>query len=140
VLIVGVDSLLTVPARCCKPVPPEAIVGFVTRGRGVTIHRANCASLARLDARRRVAAEWGGAEGALFPVEIEIVAAPRAALHREVTEALAREKVPLTASRAVEQGATMRLRCTVEVADLEQLGRTLALLRGLRGVVRAARR
>ena len=75
VLVVGVDRLLTVPAKCCKPVPPDPIVGFVTRGRGVTLHRAGCASLKRLDAKRRVAAEWGESGGAAFPVDIEIVAA-----------------------------------------------------------------
>jgi GTP pyrophosphokinase len=59
VLVVGVDRLLTVPAKCCKPAPPDAIVGFITKRRGVTIHREGCASLKRLDAQRRVSAEWG---------------------------------------------------------------------------------
>jgi GTP pyrophosphokinase len=59
VLVVGVDRLLTVTAKCCKPAPPDAIVGFITKRRGVTIHREGCASLKRLDARRRVSAEWG---------------------------------------------------------------------------------
>ena len=58
VLVVGVDRLLTVPAKCCKPAPPEAIVGFITKRRGITIHREGCASLKRLDARRCVSAAW----------------------------------------------------------------------------------
>jgi GTP pyrophosphokinase len=62
VLIVGVDKLLTLTAKCCKPVPPEPIVGFVTRGRGVSVHRAGCANLSRLERARRVDAEWGGRE------------------------------------------------------------------------------
>lgn len=61
VLVVGVDRLLTVPAKCCKPAPPDAIVGFITRKRGVTIHRANCANLKRLVAERRLDVEWGEA-------------------------------------------------------------------------------
>jgi GTP pyrophosphokinase len=61
--VVGVDRLLTVPAKCCKPAPPAAIVGFITRKRGVTIHRADCANLRRLAAERRLEAEWGETAG-----------------------------------------------------------------------------
>ncbi len=140
VLVVGVDRLLTVPAKCCKPVPPDAIVGFVTRGRGVSIHRANCASLKRLDAKRRVTAEWGQAEGGAFPVDIEIVAARRTGLLRDISEVLAREKNRIVGSRAVEEDSGLRLRYTIEVANIGQLARVLAVLREVRGVARAARR
>jgi GTP pyrophosphokinase len=140
VLVVGVDRLLTVPARCCKPAPPDAIVGFVTRGRGVTIHRAHCASLNRLESKRRVAAEWGESGGGAFPVDVEIVAARRAALTRDIAEVTAREKVRIVGSRTAEDEAAVRLRYTVEIADLGQLQRLLKLIRGVRGVARAARR
>ena len=140
VLVVGVDRLLTVPAKCCKPAPPDAIVGFVTRGRGVTIHRAHCASLNRLESKRRVAAEWGESAGGAFPVDIEIVAARRAALARDIAEVLARAKIRIVGSRAVEDEAAVRLRYTVEIADIGQLQRLLTLVRGVRGVARAARR
>jgi GTP pyrophosphokinase len=140
VLVVGVDRLLTVPAKCCKPAPPDAIVGFVTRGRGVTIHRASCASLKRLDAKRRVTAEWGEAGGAAFPVDIEIVAARRTGLLRDISEMLAREKIRIVGSRSAEEDATVRLRYTLEVANIGQLARMLTLIRGVRGVARAARR
>ena len=140
VLIVGVDRLLTVPAKCCRPAPPDEIVGFVTRGRGVTLHRAGCASLKRLDARRRVSAEWGESPGAAFPVDVEVVAAKRAGLLRDISEVLAREKIRIAGSRSTEQDGTVRLRYTLEVADIGQLARVLALLRELRGVARAARR
>ncbi|HKU72209.1 MAG TPA: bifunctional (p)ppGpp synthetase/guanosine-3',5'-bis(diphosphate) 3'-pyrophosphohydrolase [Burkholderiales bacterium] len=140
VLVVGVDRLLTVPAKCCKPVPPDAIVGFVTRGRGVSIHRANCASLKRLDTKRRVTAEWGQAEGGAFPVDIEVVAARRTGLLRDISEVLAREKNRIVGSRAVEEDSAVRLRYTIEVANIGQLARVLAVLREVRGVARAARR
>jgi GTP pyrophosphokinase len=139
VLIVGVDRLLTVPAKCCRPAPPDDIVGFVTRGRGVTLHRAGCASLARLDARRQVAAEWGAAEGALYAVDIEIVAARRAGLLRELSEVLTRERVRIAGSRSAEEDNSVRLRYTVEVPDLGRLAAVLDAIRGLRGVARAAR-
>ena len=140
VLVVGVDRLLTVPAKCCRPVPPDEIVGFVTRGRGVTIHRANCASLKRLDAKRRMSAEWGESGGAAFPVDVEVVAAKRTGLLRELSEVLAREKIRIAGSRSAEQDGTVRLRYTLEVADIGQLQRVLALVREVRGVARAARR
>jgi GTP pyrophosphokinase len=140
VLVVGVDRLLTAPARCCKPAPPDAIVGFITRGRGVTLHRAACASLKRLDARRRVAAEWGAGGGGAFPVDIEIVARRRAGLLREIAEAMAREKVRIAGSRSTEEDAALRLRYTIEVENIDQLQRVLAIVREVRGVARAARR
>jgi GTP pyrophosphokinase len=140
VLVVGVDRLLTVPAKCCKPAPPDAIVGFITRGRGVTLHRATCASLKRLDVRRQVAAEWGEAAGAAFPVDIEIVAARRAGLLREISDVLAREGLRIAGSRSIEEDAGVRLRYTVEVENIDQLSRALRLVRELRGVARAGRR
>ena len=139
VLVVGVDRLLTLPAKCCKPAPPDAIVGFITRGRGVSIHRASCASLARLDVNRRVAAEWGGAGGA-FPVDIEVVARRRSGLLKELSEVMAREKVRIAGSRAVEEDSGARLRYTVEVENIGRLQRVLTQIRKVRSVVRAARR
>ena len=140
VLIVGVDRLLTVPAKCCKPAPPDAIVGFITQGRGVTLHRAGCPSLKRLEARRRVAAEWGTAAGAAFPVDIEVVAAKRTGLLREISDILARDGMRIAGSRAAEGDAGVRLRYTVEVENIGQLHRVLALVRKVRGVARAGRR
>jgi GTP pyrophosphokinase len=140
VLVVGVDRLLTVPAKCCKPAPPDAIVGFVTRGRGVTLHRATCVSLKRLDAKRRVSAEWGEAGETAFPVDVEVVAVKRPGLLRELAEVLAREKIRIAGSRSTEVDARVRLRYTIEVSNLGQLTRVLTLIRNVRGVARAARR
>jgi len=139
VLVVGVDRLLTVPAKCCKPAPPDAIVGFVTRGRGVTVHRSGCGSLDRLDAKRRVAADWGDARDAAFDVDIEIVAAKRPGLLRDIADVVTRAKIRVVASRAAEVDATVRLRYTMAVADLSQLGGVLQLLRRVRSVARAQR-
>jgi GTP pyrophosphokinase len=140
VLIVGVDRLLTVPAMCCKPAPPDAIVGFITRGRGVTLHRAGCPNLKRLDARRRVAAEWGEAAGVAFPVDIEVVGAKRTGLLREISDIFAREKICIAGSRSAEEDAGVRLRYTVEVENIGQLQRVMALVREVRGVARVGRR
>jgi GTP pyrophosphokinase len=140
VLVVGVDKLLTLPAKCCKPAPPEAIVGFVTRGRGVTVHRADCPNVKRLDPERQVSAEWGEAAGATFPVDIEVEAVDRTGLLRDISEVLSRERINVTATNTASRDLAARMRFTLEVADLAQLRRALALIREVRGVLRAVRR
>jgi GTP pyrophosphokinase len=140
VLVVGVDKLLTAPAKCCRPAPPEPIVGFVTRGRGVSVHRADCANLARLDPARRIAAEWGEPGSATFPVEIAVDAADRTGLLRDISEVLSRERINVTATRTQSSDLSARMRFTLEVADLGQLDRALGLIREVRGVISAERR
>ncbi len=140
VLVVGVDKLLTTPAKCCRPAPPEPIVGFITRGRGVSVHRANCANLARLDLARRVEAKWGPATGATFPVEVVVEAVDRTGLLRDISEVLSRERVNVTATRSISTDLAARMRFTVEITDLGQLQRVLALIRKVKSVVGADRR
>ena len=140
VLVVGVDKLLTVPAKCCKPAPPEAIIGFVSRGRGVTVHRANCSNVKRLDPQRMVTAEWGAATGATFPVEIEIEALDRTGLLRDISEVFTRERANVTATNTLTKDMLARMRFTLEIANLDLLKRVLAMVREVKGVIRAARR
>jgi len=140
VLVVGVDRLLTVPAKCCKPVPPEPIIGFVTRGRGVSVHRADCANVKRLDPERRVTAEWGEARGETFPIDIGVEAVDRTGLLRDISEVLSREKINVTATSTSTVDHLARMRFTVEVDDLSRLQRALVLIRDVRGVVSATRR
>ncbi len=140
ILVVGVDKLLTVPARCCKPAPPDEIIGFVSRGRGVTIHRRRCSNVARLPAERLVAADWGTSVNATFPVDIVIEASDRTGLLRDITEILTRERVNVTATNSVSRDAAARMLLTLEVANLGALNRVLALIRDVPGVATAARR
>ena len=140
VLVVGVDKLLTSPAKCCRPAPPEPIVGFVTRGRGVSVHRADCSNLARLDPVRRIAAEWGEPGAATFPVEIIVDAVDRTGLLRDISEVLSRERINVTATRTNSTDLSARMRFTVEIINLHQLQRVLALIREVKGVVGAMRR
>ncbi|HET6491382.1 MAG TPA: bifunctional (p)ppGpp synthetase/guanosine-3',5'-bis(diphosphate) 3'-pyrophosphohydrolase [Burkholderiales bacterium] len=140
VLIVGVDKLLTAPAKCCKPVPPDPIIGFVTRGRGVSVHRATCVNVKRLDPERRVAAEWGQAEGLTFAAEIEVEAIDRTGLLRDISEVLSRERINVTATRSLSSKFAARMCFTLEVGNLDQLKRVLAMIREVRGVTRAIRR
>jgi GTP pyrophosphokinase len=137
--VVGVDKLLTVPAKCCKPAPPDLIIGFVTRGRGVTIHRKTCGNVKRLAAERLVAADWGKSADARFPVDIAIEANDRAGLLRDITETLSRERINVTATSSASRDAMTRMLLTVEINNLDQLNRVLALIREVPGVARAAR-
>jgi len=141
--VLGVDRLMTVLARCCKPAPPDGIVGFVTRGKGVTIHRANCTTVARLRARepeRLITAEWGAPRNEVFPVDVVLEAADRQGLLRDVTEVFSRERINVTAANTLTRDMRSRMAFTLEVKSLEALQRALALVRDVRGVVSATRR
>lgn len=142
ILIVGVDKLLTQLARCCKPAPPDPIGGFVTRGRGVSVHRLPCNSFRRLAAgqpERIIAAGWGKA-GGVFPADIEVVANDRQGLLRDLTEVLSREKVNVTAVKTQSKQHVAYMVFTVEIPGIAELQRTLALLREVSGVTNAERR
>jgi GTP pyrophosphokinase len=141
VLIVGMDSLMTQLARCCKPVPPDAIRGFVTRGKGVSVHREDCASLKRLaekDPERLIEAAWGRGEGS-YAVDMTVTAADRRGLLRDIGDALAREKINVSAVRTQNRDDLAFMRFTFEVADLAQLKRAFAAVRQLKGMIRVAR-
>jgi GTP pyrophosphokinase len=143
VLIVGVDKLLTLLAKCCKPVPPDPIVGFVTRGRGITIHRRECSSLARLaekSGNRLMAAQWNAEKGASYPVDISIKALDRHALLGDIAQVLSREKVNVIATRTQSRDATAILHFTIGISDVSQLRRILGLIQSVRDVVSAERR
>src|SRR5712692_9825381 len=141
VLIVGMDRLMTQLARCCKPVPPDAIRGFVTRGKGVSVHREDCVSLKRLAERqpeRLIETDWGRGEGS-YTVGMTVTAADRRGLLRDIGDALAREKINVTAVRTQSRDELAFMRFTFDVANLGQLKRAFALVRELKGVIRIGR-
>lgn len=141
ILVVGVDKLLTVLAKCCKPAPPDAIVGFVTRGRGVTVHRKQCSNVARLASERMIAAQWGAdAAQGRFPVDLEVVGTSHPSLMRDVLDLFTREKVRVAAATSLARDMETRMFFTLEVAGLDQLRRLLGLLGELRSVTSARRR
>lgn len=151
VLVVGIDSLMTQLARCCRPIPPDPIGGFVTKGRGVSIHRESCASYARLAMQapeRVIEANWSEAalrdngDGRLrrFPADVEFRVSERPALLRDITEVLARERVNVLAMQTLARRAVTSIRVTLEVRDATHLMRTLAAVREVNGVVHAGRR
>ena len=146
VLVVGVDSLLTSLAQCCRPIPPDPIVGFVTRGRGISVHRANCANARTLMARqpeRLIEVQWdasvAGSEAA-YPVELVVLANDRQGLLRDVTEVFAREKLNVLGVNTLTQHDQAQMRFTIEVPDGAALRRSLAQLGEVKGVVVARRK
>jgi GTP pyrophosphokinase len=149
VLVVGMDSLLTQLARCCRPVPPDPIAGFVTHGRGVSVHRRGCGTLAQLAARspaRVIETTWGqprvspgDARPRRYPVDIEVKAADRTGLLRDIVEMLARDRVNVLGMQTATRRQEARMRFTVEVTDAAQLQATLAAVRGVAGVSSARR-
>jgi len=143
ILIVGVDRLMTGLARCCKPAPPDPIAGFVTRGKGITIHRASCQNLARIRARepeRLIEANWGDRRDEVFPVDIVVESGDRPGLLRDISEVFSREKINVTAVNTLTKQHLARMSFTIEVGGVEQLKRALALVRDVPGVLAAGRR
>ena len=142
ILIVGVDKLLTQLAGCCKPAPPDPIVGFVTRGKGVSIHRADCSNFANMDAmhpERVIETAWGGQTEGVFAVDIVVDANDRQGLLRDVSEVLTREKINVVAVSTQSKQGTANMRFTAEINNVNQLKRTLILLHEVEGVVGARR-
>ncbi|MBL8329675.1 MAG: bifunctional (p)ppGpp synthetase/guanosine-3',5'-bis(diphosphate) 3'-pyrophosphohydrolase [Rubrivivax sp.] len=148
VLVVGVESLLTNLARCCRPAPPDAIGGFVTRGKGVAIHRGDCSNFRHMAAQapeRTIPVAWGrpGAD-ALYPVDVAVEALDRQGLLRDISEVFTRERVNVTGvkTQSVRDagGDKAWMTFTVEVADAARLRQVLRLVAAVPGVRTARRR
>jgi len=143
ILIVGVDRLMTGLGRCCKPAPPDPIVGFVTRGKGITIHRASCTNLARArreQPERLIESAWGAPRDEVFPVDIVVESGDRPGLLRDLSEIFSREKINVTAVNTLSKQHLARMAFTLEVHGIDELRRALALVREVPGVLAASRR
>jgi GTP pyrophosphokinase len=141
----GIGDLLSTYARCCRPVPPEPIVGYITVGRGVSIHSQACANLARLSVKapaRVLAVDWGNMASSQFPVDIEVQAFDRRGLVRDVSAALADEKISIQEMTTVtdKRDNVARMRIGISVAGLPQLSKLLSRIAQLPNVVSARRR
>ncbi|MDO4906860.1 bifunctional (p)ppGpp synthetase/guanosine-3',5'-bis(diphosphate) 3'-pyrophosphohydrolase [Neisseria sp.] len=143
VLIDGEDGLMTTLAKCCKPAPPDNIVGFVTRERGISVHRSNCPSfkhLAEQSPDKVLTAAWAQAqEGQVFAVDVEIRAQDRSGLLRDVSDTLARHKLNVTAVQTQSRDLEASMRFTLEVRQVGDLPRVLASLAEVKGVLSVTR-
>jgi GTP pyrophosphokinase len=145
VRIQGVGNLLTQIARCCKPVHDDPIVGYITRGRGVTIHRQDCSNILRMrreEATRLIEVEWGEMPAQVYTVDVHILAYDRAGLLRDVTSLLANEKINVNGVNTYTDRKDMiaRMDLRLEVADLNQLSRVLSRIGQLSNVVEVYRK
>ena len=149
VLVVGVDSLMTQLARCCKPAPPDAIEGFVTRGKGVAVHRADCSNFRQMAGRspeRLIPVTWGRAlaEGNSYAVDVSVEAIDRPGLLRDLSEVFAKEKMHVSGVESQTQrhahGNFARMRFTVQIRDAVALETALIRVRQVAGVQTARRR
>jgi GTP pyrophosphokinase len=153
VLVVGVESLLTTLARCCRPAPPDVIGGYVTRGKGVAVHRVDCTNfrhMASTTPERVIPVEWGqqGEQGRLdkgvYAVDVIVEAQDRQGLLRDISDVLAKQKVNVigVSSQSTKGIGDRRafMTFTVEIDNAERLGIVLGLVAKVTGVDSARRR
>ncbi|GAB1389576.1 bifunctional (p)ppGpp synthetase/guanosine-3',5'-bis(diphosphate) 3'-pyrophosphohydrolase [Rubrivivax sp.] len=151
VLVVGMGSLMTTLARCCRPAPPDPIGGFVTRGKGVAVHRRDCSNFRHMAERfpgRAIEVAWeaaaGGDRPAVYPVDVQIEAEDRQGLLRDISEVFAKERLNViavnTQSQRGQRGATARMTFTVEAEDAGRIAQALRTVARVPGVCKARRR
>ena len=146
VLVVGVDSLMTQLAKCCKPAPPDDIRGFVTRGKGVSVHRSDCSNFREMAARneeRVIDVAWDSPKSekltAVYPVDVSVEAADRQGLLRDISDVFAKEKTNVIGVQTQSVKGTAWMTFTGEVAESGRLNKVLGIVATVPGV-RAARR
>ncbi len=134
--VMGAGNVLTMQANCCKPVPPEPIVGYITRGRGVVYHRQDCPNVTHIpDPERLVNVSWGSQANETHPVSIIIEAEDRVGLLKDISTLLADQRVNiLSMATQTHDDRTVTFRAVVEVEDLNQLSNMLSKLEQLRQV------
>jgi GTP pyrophosphokinase len=139
--IQGVGNLLTQIARCCKPAPDDPIVGFITKGRGVTIHRADCPNVLRQPVERLIEVSWSTRIDSTYPVDILLVAYDRTGLLKDVTSVLSNEKVNVLAVNTMTdiKDHLARMKLTLEVNGIDQLSKVLSKISQIPNVIEVKR-
>lgn len=137
--VMGLSGMLTQMARCCNPMPGDSIIGYITRGRGATIHRSNCPNVLRVkDAERLINVDWGTAEKT-YPIPIQISAYDRQGLMSDISGVLAGEPARLIDFSMSSRQHIMKVNMVLEVPDITALSRILARLENLPNVIEAIR-
>lgn len=145
VVVQGVGHLMSQLANCCKPVPGEAILGYITQGRGVSVHKENCSQLQHLLSQhpeRQIEVNWSQELKVGFETGIDIYCHDRTGLLRDITTVLANENVPLLGVNSLsdKNRQTALITISIEVQDLERVSKVLTQLRQLKGVTDAKRK
>jgi GTP pyrophosphokinase len=139
VVIPGLGNVPLTLARCCKPAPPDAIAAYTTVGRGVTVHRADCAALKRANPARMLPAEWGIEAGAAFEVDVHVKAFDRQGLLRDISDVIAKDRLDVLRVNTESHGEYATMQITVRVRELAQLSRLLVRLQHVQNVIEARR-
>ncbi|NMM28468.1 MAG: bifunctional (p)ppGpp synthetase/guanosine-3',5'-bis(diphosphate) 3'-pyrophosphohydrolase [Glaciimonas sp.] len=143
VLVVGTDGLLTQLAKCCRPAPPDDIVGFVTRGHGVSIHRASCKNFTEMRVQapeRIIQTAWGEAVlDTVYPVDIFVLSADRQGLLRDISEIFSREKINVIGVKTQSAKGLARMYFTAEIPSTAHLQKALTVIREVAGVLEVNR-
>ncbi len=143
VMVLGLNNIATMVAKCCKPLPSDPIIGFITKGRGVTVHRTDCINITSLRPEQRdrlMQAEWGNTGDQPFAADIEVMAADRQGLLRDISEAMSHERINVTAVNTLSRGNVASMRFTVEISRADQLQRVLRAVAEVSGVESVRRR
>jgi GTP pyrophosphokinase len=143
VLVLGLNNIATMVAKCCKPLPPDPIIGFVTKARGVTVHRLDCINITTLNTDQRerlMPAEWGNTGDQPFSADMEVIAADRQGLLRDISEALSHERINVTAVNTLTRNNVASMRFTVEILRSDQMQRVLRAVGEVVGVESVRRR
>ncbi len=142
ITVLGVGDLLTRVARCCHPLPGDKVVGYVTRGHGVTIHRHDCGNiLRRTDKERLIEVEWGTDRKQVYPVMIKVVAFDRKGLLKDIATIVEAEDVNMAAANVTtsKKDHMAVITATLEIANMAQLSRILTKIESLKNVLEARR-
>jgi GTP pyrophosphokinase len=141
VQVLGVGDLMTSIAQCCRPVPGDKIIGYITRSRGVSIHREDCRNVLHEDEKERlIPVEWGRSDDHLYPVNIQVEAWDRVGLMRDISTVVAEEKVNITSVNLADgTGDTTTMFLTLETSGLAQLSQILKKIDGVKGVISVSR-
>ena len=136
----GVRDLVTRLGQCCRPVPGDKIIGYVTRSRGVTIHRQDCYNVVHEKEKERlITVEWGQTDS-LYPVNIQVESWDRVGLIRDITTIVAEEGVNIASvNLADHDNNTISVYFTLQTKDLAQLSRLMTKIDGIRGVIGVSR-
>ena len=143
VLVLGTEGLMTMLAKCCKPAPPDPIIGFVTRGKGVSIHRLTCKNFSEMQTKspeRVIQTEWGSAGmETVYPVDLFILAQDRQGLLRDISEVFSREKINVIGVNTQSAKGQARMVFTAEIGSTAQAQKALAAIMEVGGVMEAKR-
>jgi GTP pyrophosphokinase len=141
VSVEGMDDILVSRARCCNPIPGESIVGYVTRGKGVSVHAANCANVEQLlmNPERQIPVAWGAAKGSTQPVSLQVEVEDRRGLLAEITSRISDAETNIRHIDSRIESGRGRINLIVDVADLDHLRRITLLLSKIPGVLRVER-